>query len=116
MLCIYIYRKSDAFNLMDKAQIHAVVEQFVGHDNLNKLVLSKIRDWTVSTMEIKLENEIRSLGENDRSTLLTMNGLAGLYFEQGLYEKAEQLFSRCLNLRKQNLGDNDECRLYYYYN
>ena len=98
---------------MDKAQIHAVVEQFVGHDNLNKLVLSKIRDWTVSTMEIKLHDEIGTFGEMDQSTLLTMNGLAGLYYNQGLYEKAEQLFTKCLTLRKQHLGDNHECMPLY---
>ena len=52
-----------------------------------------------------------SLGENDLGTAQSLNNLANLYQDQGLYGRAEPLYQRALAIREAALGKNhSRCR------
>lgn len=50
------------------------------------------------------ESCLKKFGLNHPDTLHAMNGLAVVYDVQTLYEKAEPLYLKCLDIRKKILG------------
>ena len=52
-----------------------------------------------------LETGRRTLGEEHRSTLYSMNLLGFVYCEQGQFDKAEALLVKALDLRRRILGE-----------
>ena len=53
-----------------------------------------------------LDKKKLALGENDPSTLNTMNNLAMLYYKLQKYSEAEVLYKQCLDKQKAVLGEN----------
>jgi tetratricopeptide (TPR) repeat protein len=58
-------------------------------------------------MELALDLNRRTVGEEHPETLRVTAALADLYDEQGEYAKAEQLFARALSGQRRKLGDDN---------
>ena len=67
----------------------------------------KLGDYKAAEPQLERAHQIRAeeLGEEDRSTLTSMNQLGSLYFLQARYNDAEPLLVRALQTRRRLLGE-----------
>ena len=64
-------------------------------------------DKAQNHLPIAVEVLSRELGEDHPETLVSMDSLAGLLADQGLYVEAELLFQKTIDLRERVLGEED---------
>jgi len=94
-------RSSDAWNPDDKASIFEVVQRTVGFNEINKLVLERMRQWSIDTLLVALQNE-----SVDEKRWCLQCRLGTLYMKQGRYDLARPQLLESLDRRKLALGEN----------
>ena len=91
--------RSECFKEKDKNQIFAIVEKEVGFERLNAMICEQMRAWMIDTVERERVN--------DPDNLHLLHSVASsLYHQQGNYDKAERIYSECIERRKNSLGDS----------
>jgi len=90
--------KSQCFKQEDKDKIFAIVKRELGFGKVSALVFEKMRDWIIETTALALEVETDIVMK-----MRLMNGLAEVYRQQGIYDKAQPLYEHCIEKRKQIL-------------
>jgi tetratricopeptide (TPR) repeat protein len=105
MLTTINCERSECFKVEDRLQIHDAVKRTVGFSKMNETIFEVMRTW-IRKYEKEMENRKGELGEMHPDTLLSMNNLAILCMNQGLYEKSEPLFMECLEKHKSVTGDD----------
>jgi hypothetical protein len=88
MLTTINCERSECFKVEDRLQIHDAVKRTVGFSKMNETIFEVMRTW-IRKYEKEMENRKGELGEMHPDTLLSMNNLAILCMNQGLYEKPE---------------------------
>jgi tetratricopeptide (TPR) repeat protein len=94
---------SEATNPADLEQIMTVVKDTIGVDTINSMVLAAIRGWMCSAAEEALS---RAEGEDQEHDIVKLKlAMGSLYRGQGLVQKAESIFSECLDITTKDFGE-----------
>lgn len=75
-------------------------------DELNSIVFDKIRLWILTAVEDVLKTETE---ESEKAELLSVGGL--ICRHQGIYDKAEEFYTRSYDMKILNLGIDHESTL-----
>ena len=100
MLSIVNAEKSEAWNPMDKENIHFVIRKQVGFAKINSMLFEQMRDWVLKVALAELN--VVKIDTEDERDLMALVG--GLYESQGKYDEAEPLYKECLAKRETILG------------
>ena len=98
MLATIDVAKSECSKSEDRERIYEIVRREVGVSEINSMIFERMRTWVIETAE--------SVRNDDPNNLNLLNSLATLYTDQGQYEKAEPLYSACLEKRLVFLGES----------
>ena len=100
MLATIDVERSQCFYQSDQERIFDVIKKDVGFSQLNSLVFERLRNWVIETFENKLKDP--DVSRDPRY----LNATATLYANQGIYDKAEIFYEKCLKLSIEVLGDS----------
>ncbi|KAJ3295359.1 Kinesin light chain 3 [Borealophlyctis nickersoniae] len=93
---------SVAFKDSDRLAIHAAIREKVGFSALDRMVLSVLSNWMVSTLHSHILLTEKAGNEVEHATWLS--SLAGLFMDQGKYDEAEPLCVDSLEIFRRVLG------------
>ncbi|KAJ3300743.1 Kinesin light chain 3 [Borealophlyctis nickersoniae] len=116
MLATIKSANSVAFKNSDRLAIHAAIREKVGFSALDRMVLSVLSNWMVSTLRSHILLTEKAGNEVEHATWLS--SLARLFMDHGRYEdaeppyvgkyeKAEPLYVACLERWRLVLGEDD---------
>jgi tetratricopeptide (TPR) repeat protein len=117
MLSLVDSRRADASNPNDLAMIRREIEASIGYEGVNRMVLTQIRAWLVSTAKEGLEGKswtlqqvkLENMTEQTRLALLH-NQIARLYNQQGDLAQARSHQENALALDIKQSGErSDQC-------
>ncbi|KAJ3282803.1 Kinesin light chain 3, partial [Borealophlyctis nickersoniae] len=109
MLATINSAKSVAFKDSDRDAIHKAIRKTVGFSALDRMVLSVLFNWMVSTLQSHIFLTENAGDEVEPARWLS--SLARLFMDQGRYEEAEPLFVGCLERSRRVLGEDDPATL-----
>ncbi|KAJ3278973.1 Kinesin light chain 3, partial [Borealophlyctis nickersoniae] len=104
MLATINSAKSDAFKASDRDAIHEAIRKTVGFSALDRMVLSVLSNWMVSTLQAHILLTEKAGDEVEHAEWLS--SLARLFFDQGRYEDAEPLYVKSLERFRLVLGED----------
>ncbi|KAJ3294213.1 Kinesin light chain 3 [Borealophlyctis nickersoniae] len=104
MLATIKSENSVAFKASDRDTIHEAIRKTVGFSALDRMVLSVLFNWMVSTLRSHILLTEKAGNEVEHGEWLF--SLATLFLNQGRYEDAEPLFVRCQEIRRRVLGED----------
>ncbi|KAJ3296302.1 Kinesin light chain 3 [Borealophlyctis nickersoniae] len=95
---------SVAFKASDRDTIHEAIRKTVGFSALDRMVLSVLSNWMVSTLQSHILLTEKAGDEVEHAKWLS--SLAILFTDQGRYKDAEPLCVDCLERRRRVLGED----------
>ncbi|KAJ3283000.1 Kinesin light chain 3 [Borealophlyctis nickersoniae] len=104
MLATINSAKSVAFKDSDRDAIHAAIREKVGFSALDRMVLSLLSNWMVSTLHSHIL--LTEKAGDDVEHAKWLSSLADLFQDQGRYKDAEPLFVDCLERFRRVLGED----------
>ncbi|KAJ3044015.1 Kinesin light chain 3 [Rhizophlyctis rosea] len=88
----------------DLAAIRKAIQQEVGFPSLDRMILSLLFDWMVRSLQSRLQS-IEKAGDKVQHAQW-LSSLGRLYEDQGLYDKAQPLYTESLETRRSVLGED----------
>ena len=116
MLATIDCRNSDCFIPEDKVRIFAAIQETVGFEALNGLVIQRLQAWNLEFLQCAYDEQMtrKKLDETDKDkqkaaevlALSYLHAMADLKHFYGHYEEATSLYEDCLQRRKSVLGES----------
>jgi uncharacterized protein (DUF2267 family) len=108
MLATIDCRNSDCFIPQDKVRIFAAIEESVGFNMLNRLVIQRLQTWNLEFLQTAYEEvqQQPQTRETEVRQLSYLHAIADLKHFYGFYEEATNIYEECLQRRQAVLGDD----------
>jgi tetratricopeptide (TPR) repeat protein len=107
-------RKSEAWNPLDLSRIFDVIMRTVGFEEINSMVLTRMREWVVECVKGAFDVELarEGVGDGDEESISNLAHTLGLlYNELGLYEQSALSLELAWSRRRKIFGPTGHATL-----